>query len=326
LEMFTQADSTTVRRFGGTGLGLAISKRLLMLMGSDIKVESTEGQGSTFSFVIDLKLPKESLKRLNDQSDLQTTTLNKTGDIRLLIVEDEAVNRMVLQQYLQGWNIDADEAKNGEEAVGKVQSEDYDLVLMDIRMPVMDGYEATEKIRALPNEKFKELSIVALTADISSARQQQKASLFHAFMTKPFNPDELKELIYQYSEAGLEGVVGKQNAGFPTLTFDQAEKSFDNDVEKISVFYRIALDTVKEHRQEYHNATKNNSLKQLEGMIHKARMLFSMFGLNDFLEDLQKQTHTIEKGLDNSTVEETLKVFEAVIQKVKNRLEAVNTN
>jgi PAS domain S-box-containing protein len=318
-EKFTQADSTTVRKFGGTGLGLAISKRLLILMGSDIEVKSTEGQGSTFSFVITLQLPKDNSDRVGDQFDFQTTTPNNVSNLKLLIVEDEAINRMVLQQYLQNWDIEADEVENGEMAIEKVHSGNYDLVLMDIRMPVMDGYKATEKIRSLPNNKFKELPIIALTADVSSAKQQKKAGLFQAFITKPFNPDELKDTIYRYLEDDLNDVGKNNHTGFPALTFAEVEGQFKGNTEKISHFYKISLSTVKEYDQAYRRAAKDNSRKQLEGVIHKARLLFSLLGLNDFLEKLQEQTNTVEDGLDDSTIKETTEFFGTIIQKIEQR-------
>ncbi|XZF13745.1 PAS domain S-box protein [Chitinophagaceae bacterium MMS25-I14] len=195
-DSFTQASADTTRKYGGTGLGLTITKRLLELYGSAIHLESVPGEGSAFSFNL-------KLKRTSDQSSDNVKHLLHANDkdlkgMRLLLAEDNPINVLLARQFLNQWNIISDIAENGAVAVRMVQENDYDIVLMDLQMPEMDGYEATLTIRNLPGEKFSTLPIIALTA---SAMLDIKDKAFtvgmNDYVSKPFNPDELyKKLLH----------------------------------------------------------------------------------------------------------------------------------
>src|SRR5690606_25252554 len=165
-ESFTQAGTDVARRFGGTGLGLTISKQLVGLMGGEISVKSELNKGTVFTVVIPFEESDvQSVSRQEDLIDAQATErLNKA---RILLVEDNEFNRMVaedtLKEAIPGVHIDI--AVDGKEAVERVQEENYDIVLMDVQMPVMDGVAATKAIRALkvPAQKVK---IIAMTANV----------------------------------------------------------------------------------------------------------------------------------------------------------------
>jgi len=194
-ESFTQASSNTTRQYGGTGLGLAITKRLLELQGSQIQVESTPGKGSKFFF--DLKLKNSSGK--HSAYNRQETIIQEYKSLkgtRILLAEDYGINVVVARQFLQQWDIEVDVADNGVSALQMVQQHPYDLVLMDLQMPEMDGYLATSEIRNLPEEKYRKLPIIALTA---SAMLDIKDKAFEVgmndYISKPFNPNELYKKI-----------------------------------------------------------------------------------------------------------------------------------
>jgi signal transduction histidine kinase/CheY-like chemotaxis protein len=189
-ESFTQAASDTTRKFGGTGLGLTITKRLLELMGSEIKVKSEIGKGSVFSFRLCLK---SSSAHFTSYSNKRLRTEEKSlKGTKILIAEDNQINVILAKQYMKLWDIECDVAENGKIALLLVQTNDYDMVLMDLQMPEMDGYETTRAIRELPGEKFKKLPIMALTA---SAMLDIKDKAFivgmNDYISKPFNPAEL---------------------------------------------------------------------------------------------------------------------------------------
>jgi PAS domain S-box-containing protein len=197
---FTQASFDITRKFGGTGLGLAITKRLIKLQGGDIKVESELGKGSKFHFNLIYKVGHtENLSRnLNPYGQIIFKSLKGT---KLLLVEDSHINKLVATKFLSKWEVETDYAENGLEALEKVKSQNYELVLMDLQMPEMDGYEATEAIRNIEDEKYKTLPIIALTA---SAMLDVKEQVFSAgmndYLTKPFNPNELYLMILKYSK------------------------------------------------------------------------------------------------------------------------------
>jgi len=316
-EKFTQADSTTVRRFGGTGLGLSISKRLLELMESEIKVKSREHEGSVFSFSLKLK-PSESLNSDSPAIITDTISLDVLPKLKLLIVEDEAVNRMVLTQFLQEWGISTEVAINGQEAIEMVQRSNYDIVLMDIRMPVMDGYTATEKIRLLPEKRFQELPIIAFTADITSTRQNEYSKLFTGFVTKPFNPDHLRDLLQQVSSGNSIQSSGL-SVLFPVNLFI-AEATFRGNIEKIRKFHQLSLKSLQEHKSEYLLAVEQQDEERLRKMIHKSKLLFSMLELDQFSQLLADQAPKVKNSLDESVSRQTIIYFEGIINQTSQRI------
>lgn len=190
---FSQANADTTRRYGGTGLGLTISKRIIGLMGSSIKVESQPGQGSIFSFEVTFKHGEEAKLASNDEIIKGTQVL---VNAKILIVEDHPINLLVAEKFLKQWQCVPSVAENGLVACEMVQKEDFDLVLMDLQMPVMDGYEATAKIRDMPDQKYRDLPIIALTA---SSVLNRKPKIVQAGMndliSKPFAPQQLQELL-----------------------------------------------------------------------------------------------------------------------------------
>ena len=204
-EKFTQADSSTSRQYGGTGLGLSITKSLVELMGSRIAVESEVGRGTRFHFDLLLGQPDASAP-VPSPPRPEAPPLPIDRSLRILIVEDMAINRMVLQQYLLNWwQMVADEAKNGAEAVEMVEKNDYDLVLMDIRMPVMDGFEAVALIRGMASPRKSQVPVIALTADVRTDADE-KDEHFTQVITKPFDPLELRRKIRLHFQMDQQNV------------------------------------------------------------------------------------------------------------------------
>jgi len=190
---FVQADASTTRKFGGTGLGLAISQRLILLMAgdleSDIGVDSQPGVGSTFWFEIPLLEGIASDATANPTTDYRVVLASHQG-ARLLLVEDNEINQEVALDLLHEVGFDADVASDGAEALRQVQKHDYDLVLMDVQMPVMDGLTATRAIRALPGRE--DLPILAMTANaFNEDRQACLEAGMNDHFAKPFDAETL---------------------------------------------------------------------------------------------------------------------------------------
>jgi PAS domain S-box-containing protein len=191
---FAQANSDTTRKYGGTGLGLAICKRLLEIMDSDLELESEVGKGSTFSFK--LKLQKSSMtdhqediysfdaKSFHEQDNLKGT--------RILVAEDNKVNIMVIEKFLSKWQVDFEIAENGLIALNKALENTYDMILMDLQMPVMNGFEASKAIRDSNNPLNKVMPIYALSASTGMDIKNQLGEYgIDGLICKPFNPTEL---------------------------------------------------------------------------------------------------------------------------------------
>jgi signal transduction histidine kinase/ActR/RegA family two-component response regulator len=202
-ESFTQGASNTTRKFGGTGLGLTITKRLLEMMGSEIKVKSELGRGSVFYFSLTLK--NSRTKFVGNAGERPNIIEKSLKGVKILMAEDNQINVILAKQYMKLWDIECDVAENGQIALTLVQTNDYDMILMDLQMPEMDGYQTTTAIRGLRDEKYKNLPIIALTA---SAMLDIKDHAFtvgmNDYISKPFNPNDLYRKIASYSHAKAE--------------------------------------------------------------------------------------------------------------------------
>lgn len=197
-ERFTQAESSTTRKYGGTGLGLTICKSLLVQQGTDLQVESTYGKGSNFHFEINFKKTDRFKLSAPAFMDLQPS-YSEMNDCTVLVAEDNHVNIRVIKRLLDKWKVKYTIVENGQEALDALDEKDFNLILMDIQMPIMDGYTATEIIRARTDKKYHDIPIIALTASADVEIQRKaKESGISDFMSKPFNPVKLYNKLKSY--------------------------------------------------------------------------------------------------------------------------------
>jgi signal transduction histidine kinase/ActR/RegA family two-component response regulator len=201
-DAFTQADSSTTRNYGGTGLGLTISSSLVRLLGGEISLVSVVGQGSTFEFTVPFKAGKP-LPTLAEVSGAQVASVAgdaATGGLRVLLVEDHPINQKLAISLIERAGHRVTLAQNGEEGLHAATQQPFDLVLMDMQMPVMDGLQATRAIRADESAHHRRrLPIVAMTANaMPSDRMACEDAGMDGFLSKPFKAQELRELLDQY--------------------------------------------------------------------------------------------------------------------------------
>ncbi|GAB2983069.1 hypothetical protein GCM10027049_20000 [Mucilaginibacter puniceus] len=205
-EPFTQESLSTTRQYAGTGLGLAIVKRLLESQGVKIQVTSEPGVGSEFSFNMDFPVHTEK-KVLNgshqvDEGNTLAETVNNLRALRVLIAEDNPVNIMLMKKLLAKWEIAPTIAENGERAVDLMHSTNFDIILMDLQMPLMNGFDAAMQIRKMSDPQKSNVPIIALTASaLADIKEKVYASGMNEYISKPFKPTELLEKIQQFTAA-----------------------------------------------------------------------------------------------------------------------------
>ncbi len=195
-DSFSQADGTTTRKYGGTGLGLTISRSLVHLLGGEIQVRSTPGQGSTFSFTLQAKRA--------DEADLEEKEPQHKNDklmphLDILLVEDNDINQEIALAVLQNMGMHVTLATNGEEAIATFEEGDFDLILMDIQMPVMDGLTAAKRIRQSAHPFAKRIPIIAMTAHAMTGDKEKSLNAgMNDHITKPLNMDELSNVLISW--------------------------------------------------------------------------------------------------------------------------------
>lgn len=200
-EAFTQAEASTTRKFGGTGLGLSITKKLVDLLEGQLLVDSKEGEGTSFSIKLPFTISKDQSIEKKKENIIKIDG-NLKGK-KVLLVDDNEFNIIIASEFLKRWEADISIAKNGQEAIDKVFSKNskFDIILMDLQMPVMDGFEATAQIRHKTDKYFQNIPIIALTADVTSEEVDEIIKKgFNDLASKPFDPEKLLGNLLQLIE------------------------------------------------------------------------------------------------------------------------------
>ncbi|WPP50959.1 PAS domain S-box protein [Catalinimonas niigatensis] len=323
-DAFTQADNSTVKQYGGTGLGLSITKLLLEMMGSNIEVKSKKGEGSCFFFTLAVK--KGDAAKVPAKEEIQLVEEDaQFPEIEILLTEDEAINRMVVNQFLnEWWQIKPDEAVDGKEALEMAQAKQYDIILMDVRMPNMDGYQATRLIRDLEEKHYKQVPIIALTAD--TPQEVQKHPLAHLFtdiVTKPFDPDDLQKKILEYLP--MKKNKARQAAGQALpLNIDEVQKIFQDDMEMTRQFYNKAIQSFAKFQEEYDKAMSLKDKGVLSNSSHKMAMVMKILSLDQLKKWLDHSKLLLESDAPYEQLESAKKEGKKMIEQIIHSLEEQN--
>lgn len=298
---FEQAEGDTTRRFGGTGLGLTIVKQLVELMGGTITVESKEGVGSVFSVTLPFQKGNEHMIAAEGADNLQPLPLTMLKGKSILLAEDNRNNQMLAKKVLSDVGCHLDIVENGQIAVEKVQTKHYDLVLMDIQMPVMDGLRATGLIRSMPLP-LGDIPVIAMTAHALKEEEHKYRQVgMNDYLSKPFKPEVLyaKMLHALGQDVNLESPQKEETPQETAFQFQmdlsRLEEYAAGDAEFIKSSLEIFLQDVPAYLAATHEALAMKDWLQLKRTVHTLKSSLSLLNMEDTLHIIQ-QIETARPG------------------------------
>ncbi len=287
-ENFQQATSGTSRLYGGTGLGLAIVKQLVEAQGGSISVKSKIDEGSTFSFILSFQKTKAEAESEADIMELDTEIKN----IKVLVVEDIALNQLLMKTLLDDFGFERDIAANGKIAIEKLQTKTYDIILMDLQMPEMNGFEATEYIRNKMNSK---IPIIALTADVTTVDLAKcKAVGMNDYIAKPVDERILYSKIVRLVKKPLLIKTPKETEKGETKKLKCTDLNYLNRrtksnpklmMEMISLYLEQTPPLINAMKQ----SLKDKDWNSLHAAVHKMIPSFSIMGISADFENMAKK-------------------------------------
>lgn len=331
-ESFSQASSDTTRKFGGTGLGLAISKQLTELMKGSISVSSELGKGSCFTVIIPFA---KATKNENEKNEnvLSDEVINRLKNIHVLLTEDNEFNQLVaidtLQTLLPGIRIDL--AHNGEEAISMIKLNRYDMVLMDINMPIMDGMEATKNIRSLEGEKAL-TKIIAMTANVMGEDVRKYFDIgMNAYVSKPFKQNELllKMAEVLQLEVQKEATENKINSTSKGVQKQLPEKVIDmvflqqftkGDWTKQNKYISMFLENAPKLIAQLHEGLAKNDFEMIKISAHSLKPQLSYMGVSEEISNVFMLEQSAGQKAHQNNIPELIENIERVCLKAFDEL------
>ncbi|AFK04976.1 multi-sensor hybrid histidine kinase [Emticicia oligotrophica DSM 17448] len=336
-DSFKQADQDVKVKYGGTGLGLAIVKQLVNLHGGEINVESTLNEGTAFIFTLPLKDSKQQSKKLHA---LNEDISEEWKNYHVLVVEDNLLNQKYVEGLLLKWKMSYKITSNGLLAVEAVKKEDFDIILMDIRMPEMNGYEATKVIRSMEGNANQNIPIVALTASAMSDEIGFAYEIgMNSYLTKPFTPDQLRDVLKQkltlnphkkleikeknivssVEEKKDLAIVNEVNLE-EALQPDYLAKVYGNDRGYAADMFNLFLKTVPNQFFQLRPLIDEQKIVEIGKLAHQLKPSFTMVGLPEITLDLQNLE---KKAKNNEDIDEILSLFNEIEEKFNQKLPLV---
>jgi two-component system sensor histidine kinase EvgS len=307
---FIQADDDITRKYGGTGLGLSICQEIITAMGSEIKIDSTLNQGSSFYFT--LKFKQSNLESTTDNRRNHTRLINSTDDnrfkgLRVLIAEDNLVNVKVLNAQLERLNITADIAYDGKEALDLHEKEAYDIIISDCHMPNIDGFELAQTLTKKPQSK--PLWLIAVTADaLSGAAEKCTAAGFDDYMAKPCPQEEITNKLNN----AYRQLLNKQQKSksiknsFNLFSLDTLLKNNEHDIELGKNVGRLFIASWLKEKEQWLSAIENNDHKRIQALAHKLKGSTRYFACDEItIKIIEVSQHAEAKNSDDIKVAAT---------------------
>jgi PAS domain S-box-containing protein len=315
-EAFAQEDETVSREYGGTGLGLSISKNLVQLFGGKLDVQSTKSTGTTFSFILEMGVGEEEDIPQKEQ-DIGKAQIQKSLEgLRVLLVEDHDINAFVATSIMAQWNIKPDLATNGKEAIRMIRQNQYDVVLMDIQMPIMGGVEATKIIR---KDLKSEVPIVALTANaIRTDIEKYLSAGMNDHVSKPFEPNHLLKTIL--SVTNFHFTMNK------SYDLPKLRELFSNNEAMVRKMLMLFVNSTPPLIIQIQEAQKMERYKEVSQVIHKIKSSVKTLGAVELGELCQKlESYASEPDASpiriNEMLQEALSKIQHLLQEIQQDLQ-----
>jgi len=308
-ERFSQADSSVTRKYGGTGLGLTIVKQLVELQHGSIRVSSLEGVGSVFTVIIPYETSSDLKQQIKKSKPADDASIKLLKNLHVLLVEDNDINQLYAGSILKSWGTKYDVAENGFVALEKLKTIKPDLILMDVQMPVMDGFEASRSIR-LGDERIRQIPIIALTAHANqSIINKCTESGMNDYIPKPFTPGELQAILTRYTGKKIPGgITGKtklpaQRVVSNPVDFDLTYliQVSNHDRSFITQILESFLENAKKTLESVRSSIKTGDTNNLSTTVHKIKPSLTMIGAEQArqlameIEELSGQNNTKAK-------------------------------
>lgn len=321
-ESFSQADESVTRRYGGTGLGLTIAKQLAELQKGTISVKSKEHVGSVFSIIIPYTTtPSKNLNIAIQQKRNHHKQNIRQLPVNVLLVEDNDINRLYAQSILRSWNCKTDVAENGLVAIEKLKGKVYDVVLMDIQMPVMDGYEATKAIRLMA-PPINAIPIVALTANATKndIDRCHEAGMNH-YLAKPFTPEDLYDKLFEELKLNEKVRIAPTQKNKILYDLSYLKKVSNDNQEFIDEMVQTFVQTIPHSLDQLETALRLSDWLKVSRLVHQIKPSLALMGIHALKDSavILEETFKLEAPPSVGTIE-SLKKFNEVLRQTVNDL------
>ncbi len=304
-ESFSQADASVTRKYGGSGLGLTIVKQLVELQKGRITVTSKENEGSSFTVLVPYGIGRKGAVTQSSPKNEKALKAVNASQLVVLLVEDNDINRLYAKSILKNWQCYTDTAENGLVAIEKIKNQAYDVVLMDIQMPVMDGYETTKAIR-LMNSPMRDVPVIALTANATKADVEKCiAAGMNDYLPKPFTPDDLyRKLFIEQKISPKHKVKLKGTTITPVnqlYNLDYLRSVSGNNEEFIREMVLTFTQTIPPLLVEMKQALNDSDWPKLARQAHQIKPSFTLMGLTElrsnilFIEENSKASTKLDE-------------------------------
>jgi CheY-like chemotaxis protein/anti-sigma regulatory factor (Ser/Thr protein kinase) len=321
-ESFKQVENRPVAAQKGTGLGLAIAERLASMMGGSIEVESTVGEGSTFTFAVPLHPTTEETPITVKTEQPHPHEVNNVS-LSILVAEDEKINQIYLKRYLESEGHHVILADNGREAVKRFLSYSFDIIFMDIHMPEMDGIEAIKQIREHENQnKLGQTPIVALTAYALVDDKKRMINVgANRYITKPIKEQELEAILFDHypSSENQSPTLATMKKNLDTLYIDRLKTEYLGDEDKLAAIIDIVKHDLPQRIEQLKQSHKNNDFETAARAIHSVTNISGTLRHKQLLQYSQQMEESIRKNhqLDLSRLERIEKMTEQIVRELQ---------